>query len=184
MDMQQSDLEQLLKQFDPRLPVAEAHTAPAGWYVSSEFQSQESQIVLKNSWQLAGPKDWFQEMGSYLAGEFLGEPYMIVKDEQGSLKAFYNVCRHHAACLVHGRGRVKKIPCSYHGWTYGLNGQLLHAPGMEKAANFKPSEISLKPIALETIGPFVFINFAAKPKPIAESWKGLFEKLQDRKSVV
>lgn len=155
----------LLDDFSPALPLAEAATAPASWYTNAEFYALESRASLKANWQFVAPLALLAEPGQYHTGNFLGEPYLILRDESGELKAFFNVCRHHAACLLEGDGRTEKISCPYHGWTYDLNGGLQKAPGLGAVRNFKKEDMGMVPIPLAVQGPFVLLNFSKDPSP-------------------
>jgi hypothetical protein len=70
------------------------------------------------------------------------------------------VCRHHAAAVATGCGRgAEAFECPYHGWTYDLQGRLRKAPRVKGIKGFKASEWGLKPIELDTFGPFIFLWF-------------------------
>lgn len=167
-------LQTILGEFDPTLETAEAETAPASWYVNREFFERE-RAALKATWQPVAPLALFTEPGAYHTGEFLGEPYIIVRDESGDLRAFYNVCRHHAACLKSGDGRAKELECPYHGWTYSLNGDLKKAPSLGPVKNFRKEKMGLVPLPLKGHGPFVFLSFSSDPPPFSASWSPRFE---------
>lgn len=159
----EESLKKILSEFDAALPLAEAATAPASWYQQTAFFNAENSL-LKNSWQFVAPLDFFKENGSYHSGEFLGEPYVILRDQAGTLRAFYNVCRHHAACLVSGQGKVEHLTCPYHGWSYGLDGALQKAPGLGAVKNFRKTEMGLVSIPLKVVGPFVLLHFSGSPE--------------------
>ena len=171
-------LSALIDQFDPALELAEAATAPASWYVDREFYEHEAAAVLKRAWQPVAPLAKFSEPGSFHSGEFLGEPYVVARGDDGELRAFYNVCRHHAACLTSGEGKAKLFMCPYHGWTYSLRGELIRTPSLGEVKNFCKEEMGLVPIAIKVVGPFVFLNFSKNPQPFPSEWAALFTRLQ------
>lgn len=176
--MLKENVRRIVNEFDPRLPLPRALTAPGSWYVDADFYRHETNAVLKKSWQLVGPVAKFAAPGAFHSGEFAGEPYVIVRDDSGELRAFYNVCRHHAACLTKGEGKMKLFVCPYHGWTYSLRGELIKTPSLGKVEDFDPKKMGLVPIALKVVGPFVFLNFSARPEPFPAQWDGLFAKLE------
>jgi choline monooxygenase len=165
-------------QFDPAIELAAASTAPASWYVDRDFYEHEAAAVLKRAWQPVAPLAKFKEPGSFHSGEFLGEPYVIVRGDDGNLRAFFNVCRHHAAGVAEGEGRAKLFMCPYHGWTYSLRGELIRTPSLGEVKNFCKEKMGLVPIALKVVGPFVFLNFSTNPEPFPQEWMPLFEKLE------
>ena len=169
---------ELLAEFNPALDLADAHTAPASWYADPGFFELEKQ-VLKNSWQFVAPLKMLSEPGRFVSGEFLGEPYVILKDETGEIRAFYNVCRHHAACLVSGDGQIPHLACPYHGWTYSLKGELMKAPHLGAIKNFDKKKMALVPIPVKVAGPFVLLNFSGRSDSILDKWAPLFSKLQE-----
>ncbi len=85
----------------------------------------------------------FMEVGDFVSGSFCNEPSMIIKTEAGDLKAYYNVCRHHAAELLHGAGCTREIVCPCHAWAYALDGKLKKAPQMAGIKSFQREELSL-----------------------------------------
>jgi phenylpropionate dioxygenase-like ring-hydroxylating dioxygenase large terminal subunit len=153
--------------FDPahyakaRLPVLEAETLPPWCYTSQAFFDREVQRVFKTSWNFIGREDELPKPGDYAAYDLVGEPVLIVRDRSGVLRAFANSCRHRGTRLLDGTGNCRAIVCPYHGWAYGLNGDLLGAAGMEESTGFEKRNYGLQPIRLEVWDGFVFINFAA-----------------------
>jgi choline monooxygenase len=166
-----------LERFDPDLPLDSAGTPPASWYTSADFLALEYKAVFWNSWQPVGRAEQVRERGSFFSGDVCGQPVLIVRDEPGRLRAFYNVCRHHAAQVAPAAGRGSELVCPYHGWTYSLAGRLLRAPRLGAVRDFNPAEFSLKPIALAPWGPFVWLNFARQPRPLADDLHNLWELL-------
>src|SRR5947207_189783 len=86
-------------------------------------QKAETAAVLRNSWQPVGRIDQAARPGDFFAGTFLGQPYVVVRDGNGALGAFHNVCAHHAAQVACGQGHADELVCPYHGWTYALDGR-------------------------------------------------------------
>src|ERR1044071_2952004 len=143
-----TQLEVEINKFDAISGIEVADTPPSSWYLDEKF-FQLDKKVLMSYWQFVASTDQFKEIGSYLAGSFCDEPYFIVHTERGELKAFYNVCRHHAAELLHGEGCTKDIVCPYHAWNYALDGQLKKAPQMAGVKNFQRENLSLREIPLK-----------------------------------
>jgi choline monooxygenase len=120
-----NDLAAKLRAFDPDLPLERAGTIPSLWYVDPEIYDAERRTVFAGTWQTAGRLDQLAGPGSFLTTEIAGEPILVVRDAEGVLRAFYNVCRHRAAPLLsEPAGQVSRLRCRYHGWTYDLTGRL------------------------------------------------------------
>src|SRR5690606_13217413 len=103
--------------------------------------------------------------GAFVAGELLSEPFVVVRGEDDTLRAFFNVCRHHATCVAHGRGRVEQLVCPYHGWTYHLDGSLKKAPRMAGISRVDRDALGLVPLESQLFEPFVFGRIHAGEQP-------------------
>src|SRR5271166_2547983 len=116
--------EQVLS-FNADLPLEKAATIPSRWYFDPDLADLEKRVVFGNTWQVAGRTDSVAEPGSYVTADLAGEPILVVRDLDGTLRAFSNVCRHRGAPLLSDPcGKVSKLRCRYHGWTYDLTGRL------------------------------------------------------------
>jgi len=155
-----------LSRFDPALPIESAWTPPASWYVQPEFLALERQRVFRRSWQAVGRVDQVTAPGDYFTGAVASDPYVVLRDRDGTLRAFHNVCRHHAAQVCQGEGTLKELVCPYHGWTYRLDGGLTRAPRLGKNELFTREGFSLKPAAVDTLGPLIFIYLGDDPPPL------------------
>jgi choline monooxygenase len=145
--------------FDPNLPLERARTIPNSWYTSADIYAQEREQVFARSWQVVGRTDQVMSPGSYLTANIAGEPALVVRGEDGVLRAFFNVCRHRAAPILNEEcGSVTKLRCRYHGWTYDLAGKLRGAPEFEGVQEFCKDEMGLPPMAVAEWGPFVFVH--------------------------
>ncbi len=148
-----------LRAFDADLPLAKAHTLPSSWYFDGEVYAAECRHIFGNTWQTVGRADQVAEPGSFLTTEIAGEPILVVRDEQGILRAFHNVCRHRAAQVINEpSGQVSRLRCRYHGWTYDLPGRLRGTPEFDGVADFCKEDNGLVPLAVAAWGPLVFVH--------------------------
>src|SRR5260370_26972521 len=84
---------------------------------------------------------------------------VVGRGEDGQLRAFYHVCRHHAAAVVTElEGCAKQFRCPYHGWTYGNDGALKGMAEFEGVCNFDRAKNGLVPVKVDTWENFVFVN--------------------------
>jgi choline monooxygenase len=157
-------------QFDPDRPLERAETIPSAWYFDNEIAELERQAVFGDTWQVVGRAGQVVEPGSFLTADVAGEPILVVRDEEGVLRAFYNVCRHRAARVAtEPEGRAKKLRCRYHGWTYDLTGRLRGTPEFDGVVDFRREDNGLTPIAVATWGPLVCVHLS-KPASSLEDY--------------
>lgn len=140
---------------------AEAYTDPR-WF------AVERDAIFARSWQWVCHAEKLRQPGSYVALEVAGQPVCVVRDREGVLRAFYNVCKHRAHELLQGEGTTSRIMCPYHAWTYDLTGQLKRAPHTENLADFDPARICLDAVQVEEFCGFVYVNLDADARPLAE----------------
>jgi len=152
----------------PAPELARAYTPPAAFYVSAAQLERELASTLRHSWQYVGHTGQLGKPGDFFTARVGGEPLLIVNDG-GAIRGYFNVCRHRAGPLAEGCGHAARIVCRYHGWTYSLAGQLLRAPEMEGREGFETAAIHLEPVALSVIGPMVFAALHA-PVPSFEDY--------------
>jgi choline monooxygenase len=168
-DTMPSPLLNLLEQFDPERPLDRAVTIPSSWYTDREVFELERRSVFGDTWQILGRADQVVEPGSFLTAELAGEPILVVRDEEGVLRAFYNVCRHRAAQVINEpQGRIKKLRCRYHGWTYDLSGRLRGTPEFEGVADFRREDNGLVPVQVSTWGPLVAVYLGTPTSSLEE----------------
>src|SRR5207248_5747088 len=129
----------------------------------------ECRAVFAHTWQMVGRLDQLTEAGSFLTADLAGEPIAVVRDQQGVLRAFYNVCRHRAARVLEEEcGKVSRLRCRYHGWTYDLAGRLRGTPEFEGVADFQREDNGLAPVAVAQWGPFVWAHLGTPGQPLEE----------------
>jgi choline monooxygenase len=167
-----------LKQFNARLPLSRAHTIPSRWYRDATIATAEQLAVFGETWQLVARVDQLASPGSFVTSNVAGEPLLLVRDERGVLRAFFNVCRHRAACVVtQPEGTAPRLRCRYHGWTYDLSGRLRGAPEFDGVDDFQREDNGLTPLAVDSWGPLVFVNLAQRAVPLAHILTPLPERL-------
>ena len=165
--------------FDSKVPVERALTPPAAWYVDKTFFENEKERVFRNSWQAVGNLGQLLNVGDFFSGQFMGQPYVVTRSEDGEIRAFYNVCRHHAAELVHGQGCQKKFSCPYHGWTYSLSGDLIGTPRLQGIEDFDKSQFGLKPLAVCVTGSLIWLGFNRFGQSPNERFAGVWSSLAE-----
>ena len=118
-------------------------TLPYSWYTDDQILQRERALIFARSWQYAGRAAQVAEPGSFLATDAGGIPILVVRGDDGELRAFLNVCRHRGAVLTEGCGTRSTIQCRYHAWTYDLDGSLRTAPRSEREPGFDKTGWSL-----------------------------------------
>lgn len=151
-----------------RLPLLQADTLPPWCYTSREFHDLEIETMFRRTWNFVGRQDELPQRGDYMTLELFGEPIIVVRGGDGAVRAFANTCRHRGARLLCGKGHRASISCPYHSWTYGLNGELRGAPGMEETEDFRREDYGLIPIRLEAWEGFMFLTFDDSAPPLLD----------------
>src|ERR1700704_1216204 len=148
--------------------LARAFPLPASAYIDESVFARERDRIFARTWQLVARADELSRVGDLKPATILDEPILITRGLDGSLRGFYNVCRHRAAQVVVAKGNRRSLQCPYHGWTYGLDGRLQVAREMEGTENFDKSDFGLVPIRVEQWGPFIFANLHDGAPPLAD----------------
>jgi choline monooxygenase len=148
--------------------IVDGRTLPYDWYSNPDVLRLERERIFRNAWHYAGRADQVAEPGSFFTCDADGVPVVVVRDREGLLRAFLNVCRHRGSLVCEGEGRRETLQCPYHAWTYGLDGSLRAAPRTEREPDFDKSELGLVPMQVEAWGPFVFVNAGLDASPLAD----------------
>ena len=121
-------------------------TLPGRFYHDPAIWQLEQERLFARLWVCVGRGDQFPAAGHYRTVRVGDESVLVVRGEDGALRAFLNVCRHRGAQLCAAeRGQARTLQCRYHAWTYGLDGRLLRAPGLQDSAEFDRSAIRARP---------------------------------------
>ncbi len=165
----ESSLKRILDAYRADLPLREASTIPAEWYFDPRIAELERRRVFGSSWQLAGRTAQVAAPGQYITTEIAGEPIVVVRGADGVLRAFFNVCRHHAAAVVtEPAGTATLFRCPYHGWSYGSSGELKGVPEFQGVCNFDRDANGLRPVRVDTWENFVFVNLDSAAGSLSE----------------
>ncbi len=159
----------------PEIALSEATTLPQKYYTDHDHFRREMEAIHFDMWLCAGRTNQIPNAGDYFLREVANASIIIVRDEQGGIHAFHNVCRHRGTLLCkEASGTFSgSIQCGYHAWTYKLDGALLRAPHMEKVAGFCEADYPLNRVAAEVWDGHIFINLSAHPIAFSQHLAGL-----------
>ena len=160
------------------LPPALAQTLPAHWYTDPAFLQSDLSVIHEPQWQLIGHVSQLEHIGSHIMATVSGKPIFVVRGEDQQLRGFYNVCQHRAGPIVRENGCSRSLVCKYHGWTYGLDGQLRRTPEMDGVEKLQPERIHLKAIFVSEWQGFVFVALQEPQTTIDEMLAGIVEQIQ------
>ena len=140
---------------------------PASWYTSREMYELERRAIFSRRWQLITHKLRLAEAGQWLQYEVAGFAFVLIRDREGKINGFHNICRHRAFPIVMGeKGSAKILSCRYHGWSYGLNGKLAKAPGYQELEHFDKEKNGLLRIHVHVDHQgFIWVNLDGKERP-------------------
>ncbi|GAA0587709.1 aromatic ring-hydroxylating dioxygenase subunit alpha [Halomonas salifodinae] len=162
---------------DPLAPAREAaaemlrsrqrnFSLPQPFYNDERVFALDMQEIFGKEWLFAGMTSEIPTKGNFMTVEIGDNPVILVRGNDGQVHGFYNVCRHRGSRLcVKEKGKVAKLVCPYHQWTYELDGRLLFA-GSDMGENFDLNQYGLKPVQVKTGGGFIFVSLADEPPAI------------------
>jgi choline monooxygenase len=162
-------LKEILASYNAAASLADAHTIPASWYTDARLAQLELQTVFSRTWQPVGRTAQVEKPGQYVTATIANEPVVVVRGNDSKLRAFYNVCRHHAMTVMNEPcGHAQHMRCPYHGWTYNLEGELRGMTEFEGVCDFDRAQNGLVPIRAETWENFVFVNLDPRSVSLQE----------------
>jgi Rieske 2Fe-2S family protein len=140
------------------------HTLPQDFYADPDVFAFDVAAIYHQNWIMVGFEAELPECGSYLAFPIGPSPIVVVRGRDGTLRGFYNSCRHRGAQICEtGSGTRSWLTCPYHQWTYDLNGTLANAPRM--ATDLDREEHGLRPIHVEAVAGSIYVCLAERPPP-------------------
>jgi phenylpropionate dioxygenase-like ring-hydroxylating dioxygenase large terminal subunit len=153
------------------VPFEQAHAMPKSVYTSEDFNQTELDKIFRKDWVCAGRATSLPNAGDYTTMEIAGEPIMVLRDTDGTLRAQSNVCRHRMSTLLTGNGNTRSIVCPYHAWTYGLDGTLRGAPAMMHNDAFCKSDIHLPQIRCAEWEGWIMVTLNPDAQDVDEALK-------------
>lgn len=156
-----------------RRPLLEAETLPPACYTSHEFYRREVSEIFLKCWNLVGRSDYVKNPGDYFTHTVAGVSFIVMRGDDGEIRAFANACRHRGAKLLEGEGNARSIKCPYHSWVYDSSGRLRGANGMRDTQDFDSAGYGLVGLRLETWEGFLFVNFDSSAEPLSKYLAGI-----------
>ncbi|HUP60584.1 MAG TPA: aromatic ring-hydroxylating dioxygenase subunit alpha [Thermoanaerobaculia bacterium] len=151
---------------DPRLE--HASTLSSRYYFDPAVLAAENRNIFARTWQLAGQLAQVREPGQYFTANIANEPVLVVRGNDGVLRAMSNVCRHRAGPVAKGEGKRPVLQCGYHGWTYSLDGRLAVTPEFEGVQDFDRASCVLPQFRVEVWNELVFVNLDPNAESLTE----------------
>ncbi|MFZ5710762.1 MAG: aromatic ring-hydroxylating oxygenase subunit alpha [Pseudomonadota bacterium] len=145
---------------------------PAWAYHSEALFELERRHVFLTHWQIVGHANDIPAPGEWLSFDLLGERALVMRGQDGQVRAFHNLCRHRGARVADGaQGRCRgSIVCPFHGWVYNLDGTLRGPARPDSFSDLDRTAFGLKPIEVEAFHGFLFLRFHPGPQPSVADW--------------
>ena len=159
-------------------PAEPARTLAPRYYFDGDHHALEMDRIFARTWQYACHVSEVAKERTYKTFQIGDQGLFVIRDGEGRLRAFYNVCKHRAHELLCGEGRTRLITCPYHAWTYDPGGRLVRAPNSDRAPGFDASRIRLTEVRLESFCGFLFVNLDPGAPPMAGWYPGVEEELR------
>ena len=141
---------------------------PPQAYFSTELAALEQRRIFAREWLCVGREEHVPDVGDYFTLQLLNDPIVVVRGEDGAVRALSSICRHRLMPVVDGRGNTDRFTCPYHKWTYDTQGALLAAPYMKGSTAFNRSECRLPAYRLACWAGFLFVNLDGSAPPLHE----------------
>ena len=115
-----------------------------GDYTSAATLALEDERIFQRSWVCLGHEADIGKPGDYTVEAILDHEVLIIRGDDGAVRAFHNVCRHRGHPVATGCGNARKLTCPYHAWTYASDGSLFYAPHTADVAGFDRAALGLR----------------------------------------
>ncbi len=147
-------------------------------YTSKEWHDREVERLWKRVWQFACREEEIPAAGDYAVYEIANLSFLVVRQPDGSIKAFPNACLHRGRRLKDYEGRCSELRCNFHGFAWALDGALTDVPARWDFPQIQTEEFHLPDIQVATWAGFVFINPDPDAQPFEEFAKDLIEQFE------
>jgi phenylpropionate dioxygenase-like ring-hydroxylating dioxygenase large terminal subunit len=144
---------------------------PAWAYGNEELTELEYERLFRPSWQFACHVNQVARPRQYFVLDLWRDSVLVMRGDDGELRAFMNVCRHRGTKVADGAGTCRgRLTCPYHGWTYDLKGALVGRPSDETFHGPDRSALGLRPIEIEILCGLVFVRIVPGGPRLADMW--------------
>jgi phenylpropionate dioxygenase-like ring-hydroxylating dioxygenase large terminal subunit len=158
-----------LRQIGPEHDPLDDMSLPGWLYHDREFFEAEKRAFLKRAPQVVCHESEIAEPGEWRSIEYLGESVIVIRGDEGEVRAFSNVCRHRGSRLVDGTGGCAKVlTCPYHAWSYARDGRLVGVPHRSEYPGLRTEDHGLFPVNLQNWHDFLFVTLEAGAPSVAE----------------
>ena len=154
-----------------------AVTLPGRYYHDPEIFARERDAIWFKSWQFVGYLKDLQNPGDYITSDVLDQKIVVVRDRDGALRGFYNVCMHRGHVLVEGSGNKIILTCPFHAWSYDTTGALKAAGNAENVAGFRLEDFMLTEVRVEAFLHMVFVNLDPDAPTMSERYPGFVDDI-------
>lgn len=127
-------------------------------YISQEWHNKEVDKVWRKTWQVACREEQIPDVGDYVVYDIVDDSLIVVRTAEDEIRAYYNACLHRGNALCLDKGHADKFRCPYHGFTWGLGGDLRYIPSQWDFKHVDKKEFSLPEAKVDIWGGFVFVN--------------------------
>ena len=155
-------------------------TVPSSWYTDAAVFAREQEAIMRTAWHYVTDTSSLREPGSQVLWDVGGVPIVVVRDLDGEIRGFVNICRHRAHPVVLEDQCRNTLQCHYHGWTYDLDGSLRNAPRSSEEPAFDATAIGLIPVQVHVWGPMVWVNVSLDAPAFDDHADGMKALLHSR----
>jgi phenylpropionate dioxygenase-like ring-hydroxylating dioxygenase large terminal subunit len=141
---------------------------PPKVYRDEAIAHQEIDAIFKKKWFSIGRADRFEANGDFDTLDVLGVSLILLRDNEGKLRAFANSCRHRGARLLDGSGNCRGIRWPFHSWSYRLDGSLAGAPRMSDSVGFDKADHGLVEFSIDEVCGFAFVSLNPDVEPLTD----------------
>lgn len=158
-----------------------ALTLPSHYFYDPELFASEKERIFMGAWHFACHINELPEPGAFVVRDVFDQSVIIMRDQQGELNAFHNVCQHRGNRLMNEKSGVQKgvIRCSYHSWCYGADGRLKAAPRSNRIEAFDVDDFRIPPVRLQVFASCVYFNFDSNATDMEELFPGAEQAIRE-----
>jgi choline monooxygenase len=158
-------------------PIEQAETIPSDWYHSDAIFEFEKEVLFSRFWQLACHKSEIPDIGDTAILQVADNPLLLVRADEQTINAFYNVCKHRGGPVTVKKGTHSVLQCQYHGWTYLLDGSLRGVPHFKKVDLFDKKDFGLEPVKQQRWENLLFVSLNNNVPPLSKILDGISETI-------